>query len=91
MYIEPMKDEKSKQFFKGYNSKLRKSVEIMDKKFTHFSLLPDEKKKNYAGYDYDLTNDDHEMLNNLHPYQVVHSHIFKNTKLKDNLLGYINK
>jgi hypothetical protein len=31
------------------------------------------------------------MLDNLHPYHVLHSHIFKNTKLKDNLLDYLSK
>jgi len=68
MFIEPIKDEHSKKFFKGYNANLRKSVEMIDKKFTHFSLLPDDKKKSYGGYDYELTKDDHEMLNNLHPH-----------------------
>jgi hypothetical protein len=63
-----MKDEKSKKFFKAYNAGLRRSVEVMDKKFTHFSLLPEDKKKNFAGYDYELTRDDHEMLDNLHPH-----------------------
>lgn len=91
MHIEPMKDNYSKKFFKGYNSNLRKSVDLMDRKFTHFTLLPDDKQRNLGGYDYDLTKDDHEMLDNIHPHQVLHSHIFKNTKLKDNLLGYLTK
>lgn len=89
MYIEPMQDHYAKKFFKGYNSNLRKSVEKMDRKFTHFALQPDDKKRNLGGYDYELTKEDNEMLDNLHPYHVLHSHIFKNTKLKDNLLDYL--
>lgn len=91
MYIEPMKDHYAKKFFKGYNSNLRKSVEQMDRKFTHFTLLPEDKQRNLGGYDYDLTKEDNDMLDNLHPHQVLHSHIFKNAKLKDNLLDYLAK
>ena len=91
MYIEPMKDQYAKKFFKGYNTSLRKSVDLMDRKFTHFTLLPDDKKRNLGGYDYNLTQEDNDMLDNLHPHQVLHSHIFKNAKLKDNLLDYLTK
>ena len=91
MYIEPMQDHYAKKFFKGYNVSLRKSVESMDRKFTHFTLLPEDKQRNLGGYDYNLTKDDNEMLDNIHPHHIYHSHLFKNTKLKDNLLGFLTK